>query len=158
MEATSSTSPREREPRSISLTPTAPRRNPQSTFRAPLNRSAWHGSTSWCVSLCVCVEKNHFKRPHFVFMVNGWHWHHIPYVYRFHMLCGRCNGCHCFTNIIMVCVKDAWVLRWGLRSKPWLPLGVLNSLERDFLGSARAAEMSSYTTICSRLKVSLRDL
>lgn len=53
--ATSSTSPRGRAPRSTSLIPTAPRRNPQSTFRAPLNLCAWHGSTSWYLS-SVCVS------------------------------------------------------------------------------------------------------
>lgn len=107
MAATSSTSPREREPRSTSLTPTAPRRNPQSTFRALLNRSAWHGSTSWCVLFCwhLLLEKNHFKLLSFVFVVKGWHWQCIPYIYRFYMRCGSYNKYHCFTNIIMVCVN-----------------------------------------------------
>lgn len=58
MAATSSTSPRELVPRSTSLTPTASRRNPQSTFKAQLSRSAWHGNIWWCVTCpcCICVE------------------------------------------------------------------------------------------------------
>lgn len=100
--ATSSTSPRGQVPRSTSLTPTAPRRNPQSTFRGPLNRSAWHGSTSWCVlTPCLCfvwhlvIEKNDSQSSKLYF---------CRVAMACACACGSFNGCHCFINITMACV------------------------------------------------------
>ena len=161
--ATSSTSPRGREPRSTSLTPTARRRNPQCTFRAPSNRSAWHGSTSWCVAwLWACVrvftplvEKIHFNLDAlFMWWTDG-----IGNIFLTYTDPLRCVAA---IMAVIVSLTSSWYV-WMMRgfeigfgdinhdclSGFWIALGEI------CLALLSTAEMSRYTAICRRLKVSL---